>query len=417
MNSLHLGGFGVEIQATNSRTSKELLIQDGRQGENLPERYVFKPRQCPHDSIIIDGKSGHISVQALYWLSAHNIPIFLLDYDGSTITSILPPTPTKPDIRIGQIQAASDPEKKLTIAKAFVEAKIQRSLEVLSWLTERYDIERETRATKQEAVKLGQASNVIQLRTVEGRTAQRYWKAYAKALPERLGFQGRSGTHTNRNANDPVNAALNYGYGFLKCEARKAINTVGLEPAVGFLHEVSSTQTAESLVFDLIEPFRFLADLSVIQAFESGWLNISDFEFTRDDYLYRIEFEARRRFLHLLKERFNSGVEYKGRRLKWDTVIEEKTSELARYLNGRGSTLSFQEPAPTLERQDNRDVRAKILSLSQSEARGLGIGKSELHYLREKAREPSSFKLHEPVRRKLLNNGFEQTLASSYPYS
>ena len=66
---------------------------------------------------------------------------------------------------------------------------------------------------------------------------------------------------------------LNYGYGFLEGECRKAINAVGLEPSVGFLHDFSDYQTKQSLAYDLQEPFRWLVDLSVIQAFESGLLS------------------------------------------------------------------------------------------------------------------------------------------------
>ena len=75
-------------------------------------------------------------------------------------------------------------------------------------------------------------------------------------------------THQN-NASDEFNAALNYGYGYLEGECRMAINAVGLEPAVGFLHEVSNYQTKESLAYDLQEPFRWLVDVLVLQAFES----------------------------------------------------------------------------------------------------------------------------------------------------
>ena len=45
--------------------------------------------------------------------------------------------------------------------------------------------------------------------------------------------------------------------------------------------------------------------------------------------------KRKQRLIDRLRERFNSGVSYKGRVLKWDTVIQEKTSELARYLSGR----------------------------------------------------------------------------------
>jgi CRISPR-associated protein Cas1 len=55
-----------------------------------------------------------------------------------------------------------------------------------------------------------------------------------------------------------------------------SINAVGLEPAVGFLHDFSDYQTKESIAYDLQEPFWWLVDLSVIQAFESKILELHD---------------------------------------------------------------------------------------------------------------------------------------------
>jgi hypothetical protein len=141
-----------------------------------------------------------------------------------------------------------------------------------------------------------------------------------------------------------------------------------------------------------------MGDVAVMEAFESRVLDLPDFYFTGDDYRYRFEPEAKERFLDVLRERFNSGVKYKGRVLKWDTVIQEKTNELGRYLCGQSQRLAFSEPAPALERTDNRAVREVILSLTQSEANKRGIGKSTLHYLRKKAESNDSF----GVRRHIL---------------
>lgn len=180
-----------------------------------------------------------------------------------------------------------------------------------------------------------------------------------------------------------------------------AINAVGLEPAVGFLHEFSNYQTKQSLVYDLEEPFRWLVDLSVTQAFESGALKLHDFYFTGDDYRYRFEAEARQRFIDLIRERFNSGVNYKGRALKWDTVIEQKTTELGYMLVNRGPSIDFTVPEPKLVRQDDRKLRARILSLSQLEAKQLGIGKSTLGHLRNGAHGARSFQIYRKVRARL----------------
>jgi hypothetical protein len=138
-----------------------------------------------------------------------------------------------------------------------------------------------------------------------------------------------------------------------------------------------------------------------MEAFESGVLDLPDFYFTGDDYRYRFEPEAKQRFLDLLRERFNSGVRYKGRVLKWDTAIEQKTVELGRYLVGRTGGFDFSEPSPNLHRTDDQELRRRILALSQREAQRLGIGKSTLHYLRKSALGRDVFKMYKPVMEKL----------------
>jgi len=202
---------------------------------------------------------------------------------------------------------------------------------------------------------------------------------------------------TQNNAPDPVNLALNCAYGVLEGECRAAINTVGLEPSVGFLHESSAYQTKQSLVYDLQEPFRWIADVAVMEAFESGVLNVPNFYFTGDDYRYRFEPEAKRRFRDLLREQFNSGVMYCGKRLSWDTVILRKGQELARYLSGKMAMLDLSTPKSVLEWSDTDVLREKILNLSGSDARSLRLGKSTAHYLRRRAKEKKPFRVYAPV--------------------
>jgi CRISPR-associated protein Cas1 len=150
-----------------------------------------------------DGHSGYISLQAFHWLSRNKVAVFILDYDGSMISSILPPAPVKADLRAAQLKASENPKKKFGIANAIVGAKIVRSLQVLDWVAQR--------------------------------VALRYWQAYSSVLAESLDFHGRMTSSHQNNASDPVNLALNYAYGVLEGECRRAINAVGLEPSVGWL--------------------------------------------------------------------------------------------------------------------------------------------------------------------------------------
>jgi len=150
-----------------------------------------------------------------------------------------------------------------------------------------------------------------------------------------------------------------------------------------------------------IAVFRWLGDVTTIEAFESGALDMKDFYFTGDDYRERIEIDAKRRLLELLKNRFNSGVRSKGKTWKWDTVILKKTQELARFLLGKSKQIDFIEPSPSLQRSDTRDLRNGILEMTQAKARKLGMGKSTLHYLRRNASDDKPFKIYEKVVQRL----------------
>jgi hypothetical protein len=141
-----------------------------------------------------------------------------------------------------------------------------------------------------------------------------------------------------------------------------------------------------------------------MDAFESGVLDLPDFYFTGDDYRYRFAPKAKQRFLDVLREHFNSGVRYRGRALKWDTIVEQKTIELGRYLVGRNARLDFSCLSPSLRINDS-GLRRRILSLSQSEARRLGIGKSTFQCLRRRALDCRALNIYKKSRVRLDQNG------------
>jgi hypothetical protein len=127
MNLLHLSGWGVKVRVKNLQARSELEIFDGREDDKAPSVLRFRPRRFPYSSVVIDGHSGYFSLQALHWLSRNRVPVFVMNYDGTVISSILPAVPIKADLRAAQFQATNDPKKKFTIAHALVNAKIARS--------------------------------------------------------------------------------------------------------------------------------------------------------------------------------------------------------------------------------------------------------------------------------------------------
>jgi len=104
------------------------------------------------------------------------------------------------------------------------------------------------------------------------------------------------------------------------------------------------------------------------------------------------------------KKSFKLFQKYEGKTWKWDTIILNKTQELARSLLGKSRSLDFTEPAPSLVRTDSRELRKRIFDLPAKKARKLGISKSTFHYLHRHARNERPFKVYEKVANRLLNS-------------
>jgi len=366
-----------------------------------PKLLKFRPRQLPYDSILVEGSSGMITFEAVWWLMHHNVPVFMLDYDGSLFSAIMPPQPIRGDLRRAQVEAHLDSRKRLVVARSFIEAKLERSGQLLDWIRESYDVETEMRRFRKEAYTLGQAKTVDEIRTVEAHAAEFYWRAFQKAVPSKLEFKSRSSRARNRqfNASDPVNTLLNYGYAFLQSCVRRAVNMTGLDASLGYLHEDKPATTP--LVYDFQEPYRWLVDYTVLRMVLWRTFAWDDFYFTGGDYRLRIKPPLLDRYAELLRQRFNSGVTYGGKRVTWDTLILRKCQELARYLLGKTTRFDLVNPKLTFEREDTQVLRKKILSLSGAQARKLGLNKSTLHYLRKRARDRKPFGIYEPVLAKL----------------
>lgn len=112
------------------------------------------------------------------------------------------------DLRRAQVEGHLDPKKRAAIARSFIEARLERPSQVLDWLGESHDIEQDIRSFREEAHGLGHAKTMDEIRSVEARAAETYWRAFQKAVPSKLEFKSRSTRARNRqyNASDPVNA-------------------------------------------------------------------------------------------------------------------------------------------------------------------------------------------------------------------
>lgn len=114
------------------------------------------------------------------------------------------------------------------------------------------------------------------LRGMEGAAANVYFSRFDRMIANNPGGF-RFETRSRRPPRNEVNAALSFTYMLLTREVQSALETVGLDPAVGYLHALRPGRP--SLALDLLEELRApLCDRFVMSLFNRGQLTDKDFE-------------------------------------------------------------------------------------------------------------------------------------------
>ncbi|HWL07735.1 MAG TPA: CRISPR-associated endonuclease Cas1 [Planctomicrobium sp.] len=167
-----------------------------------------------------------------------------------------------------------------------------------------------------------------QLMGYEGTGARVYWEGVSIVLEGRVDFPGRS----TRGAVDPVNSALNYGYGILYGQVSGAIVNAGLEMYAGFLHVDRPGKPA--LVLDLVEEFRApIVDRVILAMINQG------IDLDTDDH--GLTAPTRKLIAHRILERLSTPVPYEGKRWPLGTIIQNQARHLAVAVRGERDYRAF----------------------------------------------------------------------------
>lgn len=175
-------------------------------------------------------------------------------------------------LRRRQYRIADSPEGSLQFAKGFIFGKIyncrcvlQRFLRVHGDKGVFQDVQDAVKFLSLQLQNVVNCQNINTLRGIEGESARSYYGVFDNLIlneKEVFQFNGRS----RRPPLDPTNALLSYLYTLLAHDCSSALETVGLDPQVGFLHKERPGRP--SLALDLMEELRpYLVDrltLSII---------------------------------------------------------------------------------------------------------------------------------------------------------
>jgi CRISPR/Cas system-associated endonuclease Cas1 len=131
-----------------------------------------------------------------------------------------------------------------------------------------------------------------------------------------------------RPPTDPVNSLLSFGYTLLGNDMFSAVNVVGFDPFVGYLH--AERYGRASLPLDLIEEFRpVIVDSVVISAINKGELTLEDFQEEMGS-IFRLTNAGRKKFLMCYEDR--KKTEFKHPVLKQKMTYQHCFEQQARFL-------------------------------------------------------------------------------------
>lgn len=247
-----------------------LFVSSDGGGQRIPIEAI--------DAVVLMS-GAQITTQAIEACIRRGVRISALRANGAVRFVVGGPASGNVHLRMALYQAVTDATHSLALAKGIVAAKLQNSRKVVErWARDAKgtdDAERlATRAAqiRERIGRLAEAGTADHVRGIEGDAARSYFRAVGQAL-SKTGFEFSA--RSRRPPRDPVNAMLGFCYGLLVTECIGAVESIGLDHQMGFLHRPRSGRP--SLALDLAEELRALTDRFVVGAIRRRQVSDSDF--------------------------------------------------------------------------------------------------------------------------------------------
>jgi CRISPR-associated endonuclease Cas1 len=242
--------------------------------------------------IVILARDGYLTLDALSWCRSMKVAVIVVDsFDAELLLASAADGLDDPRLRRAQAIAGStdDHPVGLDIVQRLLAFKLAGEVSVSRGVLRRTDV---ADTIEQLADAMGDAASISECRQLEASAAAAYFSGWVgndattvsfatrdlRRVPEHwLGFNGRRSViglgNTNRRADRPLNALLNYTFALAKAEAVLAATVLGLDPGMGLLH--LDTRGRQSIALDLLEPVRpmverFVLDLVATRTFRRG---------------------------------------------------------------------------------------------------------------------------------------------------
>ena len=272
--------------------------------------------------------------------AGRNISLCFLTPQGKFLARITGSVKGNVILRKRQYEASIDSDISLGIARNCILGKVYNSRWVLERATRDHglqvDVEQMKRASgflKDSLGYIETCTDMAQLRGYEGEAASVYFGVFNQMILQQkkdFAFSGRN----KRPPLDNVNAMLSFVYTLLTGMVASALETVGLDPYVGFMH--ADRPGRVSLALDLIEELRpVLADSFALALIICKMITGKDFTKKVDGAVLMSD-KARKNLLTEWQNRKKDVIThpYLGEKVEWGMIPFVQAMLMARFLRG-----------------------------------------------------------------------------------
>ena len=270
----------------------------------------------------------------------NDVGVSFLTEQGRFLARVQGPVSGNVLLRREQYRRADDPEASADVARAVLTGKIANSRTVLQRALRDHADKMAADEVAFAAKRLGNCLELLgreqpldALRGCEGDAAHIYFNVFDHLIVSQkkaFSFQERN----RRPPLDNVNALLSFIYTLLVHDIRSALETVGLDPAVGFLHR--DRPGRPSLALDLMEEFRpFLADRLALSLINRQQVQAKGFQ-TSDSGAVLMTDETRKTLLVAYQERKQEEIlhPFLDEKVTIGLLFHTQALLMARYLRG-----------------------------------------------------------------------------------
>ena len=266
-------------------TPEAYLCKDGLNiVVSVKQQEVFRIPAINIEGILTFGYMG-ASPGLMKLCSDSGISLTFLSLNGRFVSRVQGATHGNVLLRKAQYALSDDEEWSLHVAQLMIAAKIQNYRNILRRYIRDYGdcqkVDAAVRvldANKRYAL---HAEDKTKLMGFEGIASNAYFEVLPKLIlnqKESFPFNGRN----RRPPKDAVNAMLSLAYTLIANDCAAALETVGLDPYVGYLHALRPGRT--SLALDIMEEFRaYLGDRFVLSLINKRQITPKDFLYQGDN--------------------------------------------------------------------------------------------------------------------------------------